>query len=266
MRAPPRSSDEPPRGGGPGGRPGRRRRRPGAGRDGRGGCGDPRGGATMIRRTVAATVLGGLAAAVLADRWLGGLSVDEAGNPIRVPIRTRIEIDGADRRGLGAPRGHRAPARVDDRPQGCPGHDLRSDRHRNAGRRRHPDPRHPGPRPRRGHRVRPAAPLRGPPCRSVRAARGSSPSTRSTVGVGRGSSGPRPWSRRSCRTSARSTQGPDPRAACSRRTWNGSRALVQTSRAGTELGAAAARPDGADRTGRGRVERERARRAALAPD
>lgn len=46
----------------------------------------------MIRRTVA-TVLGGLAAAVLADRWLGGLSVDEAGNPIRVPIRTRIEID-----------------------------------------------------------------------------------------------------------------------------------------------------------------------------
>ena len=46
----------------------------------------------MIRRTVA-TALGGLAAAVLADRWLGGLSVDEDGNPIRVPIRSRIEID-----------------------------------------------------------------------------------------------------------------------------------------------------------------------------
>lgn len=46
----------------------------------------------MIRRTVA-TALGGLAAAVLADRWLGGLSVDEDGVPVRVPIRSRIEID-----------------------------------------------------------------------------------------------------------------------------------------------------------------------------
>ncbi len=46
----------------------------------------------MIRRTLA-TALGGLAAAVLADRWLGGLSVDDDGEPIRVPIRTRIEID-----------------------------------------------------------------------------------------------------------------------------------------------------------------------------
>ena len=46
----------------------------------------------MIRRTVA-TALGGLAAAVLADRWLGGLSLDEEGRPIRVPIRSRVEID-----------------------------------------------------------------------------------------------------------------------------------------------------------------------------
>jgi uncharacterized membrane protein len=46
----------------------------------------------MIRRTLA-TALGGLAAAVLADRWLGGLSLDEEGQPIRVPIRSRIEID-----------------------------------------------------------------------------------------------------------------------------------------------------------------------------
>jgi uncharacterized membrane protein len=46
----------------------------------------------MIRRTLA-TALGGLAAAVLADRWLGGLSSDDEGTPIRVPIRSRIEID-----------------------------------------------------------------------------------------------------------------------------------------------------------------------------
>ena len=46
----------------------------------------------MIRRTLI-TALGGLAAAVLADRWLGSLSVDEEGRPIRVPIRSRIEID-----------------------------------------------------------------------------------------------------------------------------------------------------------------------------
>jgi uncharacterized membrane protein len=46
----------------------------------------------MIRRTVA-TALGGLAAAVLLDRWLGGLSVDDEDRPIRVPIRSRIEID-----------------------------------------------------------------------------------------------------------------------------------------------------------------------------
>ena len=46
----------------------------------------------MIRRTLA-TAVGGLVAAVLADRWLGGLSVDDAGLPVRVPIRSRIEID-----------------------------------------------------------------------------------------------------------------------------------------------------------------------------
>ncbi len=46
----------------------------------------------MIRRTLA-TAVGGLVAAVLADRWLGGLSVDEDGRPVRVPIRSRIEID-----------------------------------------------------------------------------------------------------------------------------------------------------------------------------
>jgi uncharacterized membrane protein len=46
----------------------------------------------MIRRTVT-TALGGLAAAILLDRWLGGLSVDDEDRPIRVPIRTRIEID-----------------------------------------------------------------------------------------------------------------------------------------------------------------------------
>jgi uncharacterized membrane protein len=46
----------------------------------------------MIRRTLA-TALGGLVAAVLADRWLGGLSVDDEGRPIRVPIRSRVEID-----------------------------------------------------------------------------------------------------------------------------------------------------------------------------
>ena len=56
------------------------------------GVADPRGGGPMIRRTLA-TALGGLAAAVLADRWLGGLSVDDEGRPIRVPIRSRIEID-----------------------------------------------------------------------------------------------------------------------------------------------------------------------------
>jgi uncharacterized membrane protein len=46
----------------------------------------------MIRRTVA-TALGGLVAAVLTDRWLGGLSVDQDGRSIRPPIRSRIEID-----------------------------------------------------------------------------------------------------------------------------------------------------------------------------
>jgi carbon monoxide dehydrogenase subunit G len=46
----------------------------------------------MIRRIVAAAV-GGLAGAFFLDRWLGGLSVDGDGRPIRVPIRTRIEID-----------------------------------------------------------------------------------------------------------------------------------------------------------------------------
>ena len=46
----------------------------------------------MIRRTVLSAV-GSVAGAVLLDRWLGGLAVDEAGQPIRVPIRSRIEID-----------------------------------------------------------------------------------------------------------------------------------------------------------------------------
>ncbi|MDP9484140.1 MAG: SRPBCC family protein [Chloroflexota bacterium] len=46
----------------------------------------------MIRRFVAATV-GGLAGAVVLDRWLGGLTLDDDGRPIRVPIRSRIEID-----------------------------------------------------------------------------------------------------------------------------------------------------------------------------
>lgn len=46
----------------------------------------------MIRRTLA-TALGGLSAALLIDHWLGGLSVDAEGRPIRPPIRSRIEID-----------------------------------------------------------------------------------------------------------------------------------------------------------------------------
>ena len=46
----------------------------------------------MIRRMAVAAV-GGLAGAFFLDRWLGGLSVDVDGRPIRVPIRTRIEID-----------------------------------------------------------------------------------------------------------------------------------------------------------------------------
>lgn len=46
----------------------------------------------MIRRLVA-TAVGGVAGAVVLDRWLGGLTVDDDGRPIRVPIRTRVEID-----------------------------------------------------------------------------------------------------------------------------------------------------------------------------
>ena len=46
----------------------------------------------MIRRTLVSAV-GGVAAAVLVDRWLGGLAVDENGRPVRVPIRSRVEID-----------------------------------------------------------------------------------------------------------------------------------------------------------------------------
>ncbi len=46
----------------------------------------------MIRRMLVAA-LGSLAGAFVLDRWLGGLSVDEDGRPIRVPVRTRIEID-----------------------------------------------------------------------------------------------------------------------------------------------------------------------------
>ncbi|GEM_PF-115909 len=46
----------------------------------------------MIRRTLA-TAIGGLAAALLTDRWLGGLSMDDEGRPIRPPIRSRVEID-----------------------------------------------------------------------------------------------------------------------------------------------------------------------------
>ena len=46
----------------------------------------------MIRRLVASTV-GGLIGALVVDRWLGGISVDGDGRPIRAPIRSRIEID-----------------------------------------------------------------------------------------------------------------------------------------------------------------------------
>jgi uncharacterized membrane protein len=46
----------------------------------------------MIRR-LAATAIGGLVGAFFLDRWLGGLSVDDAGRPVRVPIRSRVEID-----------------------------------------------------------------------------------------------------------------------------------------------------------------------------
>lgn len=46
----------------------------------------------MIRRLVVAAV-GGLGGAFVLDRWLGGLGIDDDGRPIRVPIRTRIEID-----------------------------------------------------------------------------------------------------------------------------------------------------------------------------
>ncbi len=46
----------------------------------------------MIRR-LAATAIGGLAGAFLIDRWLGGLSVDEEGRPVRMPIRSRVEVD-----------------------------------------------------------------------------------------------------------------------------------------------------------------------------
>ena len=46
----------------------------------------------MIRRLVVAAV-GGLGSAFVLDRWLGGLGVDDDGRPVRVPIRTRIEID-----------------------------------------------------------------------------------------------------------------------------------------------------------------------------
>lgn len=46
----------------------------------------------MIRRLVASTV-GGLIGALVLDRWLGGMSVDGDGRPIRAPIRSRIEID-----------------------------------------------------------------------------------------------------------------------------------------------------------------------------
>jgi uncharacterized protein YndB with AHSA1/START domain len=46
----------------------------------------------MIGRMVVAAA-GSLLGAFALDRWLGGLSVDEDGRPIQVPIRTRIEID-----------------------------------------------------------------------------------------------------------------------------------------------------------------------------
>lgn len=46
----------------------------------------------MIRR-LARFVVGGLAAAFLVDRWLGGLRVDEAGLPAPDVIRTRVEVD-----------------------------------------------------------------------------------------------------------------------------------------------------------------------------
>ncbi len=46
----------------------------------------------MIRRLVVGAV-GGLAGAFVVDRWLSGMTVDDAGRPIRPPIRTRVEID-----------------------------------------------------------------------------------------------------------------------------------------------------------------------------
>jgi uncharacterized membrane protein len=46
----------------------------------------------VIRR-LARFVVGGLAGAFLVDRWLGGLTADEAGRPALDPIRTRVEVD-----------------------------------------------------------------------------------------------------------------------------------------------------------------------------
>jgi uncharacterized membrane protein len=46
----------------------------------------------VIRRLILAAV-GGLGGAIVLDRWLGGLGLDDHGRPIRVPIRSRIEID-----------------------------------------------------------------------------------------------------------------------------------------------------------------------------
>ena len=104
----------------PGGRPGRRRRRPGARRDGRGRRPDPAGGRAMIRRTVL-SALGGVAGGgpprPLARRagrrrgWPAGPGPD--------PVEDRDRR--ADRRGLGAGRRRRAPARLDDRPHVGPG-------------------------------------------------------------------------------------------------------------------------------------------------
>ncbi len=46
----------------------------------------------MIRRLVG-TALGGLVGAFFLDRWLGRLSVDEDGRPVRPPVRTEVEVD-----------------------------------------------------------------------------------------------------------------------------------------------------------------------------
>ena len=120
--------------------------------------------------------------------------------------------------------------------------DLRSDRHRNAGRRRHPDPRHPGPRPRRGRRVPPRrTAYSGPSCRSVQRPAGSSPSTRSTVGVGRGCEWAETLVPPILPNLGAMIQGPI-LGRVFQADLERLKSLVETGRAGTELGAAATGP------------------------